>query len=78
MTDKPLTHKDIVRILGPIDDETAVAIIETGANAAQVEEARLWAAGESDAMGEARKPLVGAAAAVYDILVAAQALDEEP
>ncbi len=77
MNENRLTHQDILRILGSVDDETAVAIIETGASAAQVEQARLWAAGESDAMGEARKPLIGPAAAVYDILVAAQSLDEE-
>ena len=70
MERKPLTRDEIHRIVGELDDERAAAIVATGADAAQLEEARLWAQGESDAMGEERKSLSGPVAAVYEILIA--------
>ena len=63
-----LTRQDIHRIVGDVDDETATAIMATGASPAQLEEAIHWASGESDAMGHERKPLSGTVAALYDIL----------
>lgn len=76
MTQKPLTYHQLRQIIGEIDDERAVAIVATGASAADVEQARLWAQGESDALGEERKSLSGTVAAVYEILTANRELAE--
>jgi len=71
-----LTRESVVATVGEIDDERIAAIIATGATVEALEEAAAWAAGESDVMGEERKPLSGAAAAIYDIL-AQDTWDEE-
>lgn len=68
------THHDLVRLFGDISDHSVVEILETGANMEQLEEAAAWLAGENDVMGDARLPLEGAAARVYDILIR----DQEP
>jgi hypothetical protein len=69
-----LTHDEIMRILGPIDDAKASAILAAGASLQDLEEAAQWVAGESDVMGELERPLTGVAAEVYDILT----VDEPP
>ena len=63
------THHDIVRLFGQLTDHSIVEILETGANTEQLEEAAAWLAGENDVMGDARLPLEGPAARVYDILI---------
>jgi len=75
MTAAPLTHHQITEILGEIDDDKAVAIIETGATQKDLEEVRAWLAGEDDVMGAMAKPLHGVAAEIFEILAAAW--DEE-
>ncbi|MDP6707871.1 MAG: hypothetical protein QF893_16115 [Alphaproteobacteria bacterium] len=65
-----LTHDEITRVLGPIDDAKASAILAVGASLQDLEEAAQWVAGESDVMGELERPLTGVAAEVYDILTA--------
>ncbi len=72
-----LTHDDLRRLCGDIIDWKLSAIIETGASIEEVEEAVAWASGENDVMGEARKPLSGTVAAVYDILTADDELAAE-
>jgi hypothetical protein len=48
------------------------------ATIAEIEDAVAYAEGEDDVMGEARIPLIGRAAEVYEIITADQAMDEEP
>ncbi|HSM40403.1 MAG TPA: hypothetical protein VK862_06605 [Afifellaceae bacterium] len=62
------THGDIVSLFGELSDHTIVEILETRANLEQLEEAAAWLSGETDVMGEARLPLEGPAARVYDII----------
>jgi hypothetical protein len=64
-----LTHRDIVRLFGDLNDHVVVEILEAGANLEQLEEAAAWLEGENDLMGDARLPLEGPAARVYGILV---------
>jgi len=71
-----LAHDDIVSILGPMTDARLEAIAATGATIEEIEEAAAWAAGESDVMGEARRPVAGPVAAVYEILIADEYLDD--
>jgi hypothetical protein len=68
------THHDIIRLLGDMNDHSIVEILETGANMEQLEEAAAWLQGENDVMGDARLPLEGPAARVYDILIRDQEL----
>jgi hypothetical protein len=64
-----LTHDDVTRLCGDIEERKVAAILATGASLAELEEALAWVAGESDVMGEARLPVAGTVAELYDILV---------
>ena len=66
------TSSDIADILGPMSDTRRTAIIAVGATIEQLEEAAAWAAGESDVMGQLRRPVSGPVAAVYDIITAVE------
>ncbi len=63
------TQNDVVRLLGDMSDHKVVEILETGATIEHLEEAAAWLSGEDDIMGEARIPLKGVAASVYQILI---------
>ena len=63
------THHEIIQLFGDITDQRVVEILETGANMEQLEEAAARLRGEDDVLGEARIPLEGPAAQVYDILI---------
>jgi hypothetical protein len=77
MKEARASSEDVVRIFGDLEDETVVEILATGATIAEVEAAALWLAQESDVMGEARRPLDGRAAQVYNIVnSAAERADE--
>lgn len=65
-----LTHEQIVEVVGDITDAKAVAIIATQGTFQDLEEALAWASGESDVLGEAERPLAGAASKIYEILTA--------
>lgn len=72
MNDQPkpkLTHDEVVRECGDIRDSRIVAIIATGANMEELLEAMAYVHGESDVMGEERKPLSGRVAEIYEILM---------
>ena len=49
---RSLTPQDARDIVGDLDDAKIAAVLATGANAEQLEEAMAWASGESDVMGE--------------------------
>lgn len=67
------TNEDVRHLCGDIADWKIAAILASGADIAQIATAVAWATGQDDVMGKERRPLSGAAAAVYDILAA----DEE-
>lgn len=71
------TASDAVEILGPLPDARIAAILATGATVRQLEEAAAWAAGESDVMGQMRRPVSGPVAAVYEILTANEAFADD-
>jgi hypothetical protein len=71
------TAGDVVEILGPMPDARIAAILATGATLEQLEEAAAWAAGESDVMGDLRRPVIGPVADVYDIITADEVLAED-
>ena len=76
--DESQLDEDIVRTLcGEFPDRVVLAILETGADLADLETALAWLAGQDDEMGEARRPLHGAAATAYDVLTREEAPAEE-
>lgn len=77
---RPVTLADVARLVGDLDNEVLVSIIETGATYAEVEQAVTWAEGKAEQLGKEGHPLIGAAAMVYDILIRdpAFAPDREP
>jgi hypothetical protein len=71
-----LTYAEIVKITGPVDAAKIALILAARPTAEELEEAVVWAAGESDVMGELRRPLTGMVARLFDILTADQSLEE--
>ena len=63
-----VTHDILLELLPDLVDEKSAAILRSGAELHEVEEAIAWAAGQSGVMGELRRPLSGRVAVVYDIL----------
>ncbi len=51
-----------------VEDAKITAIVDTGATLAEIEQAFVWASGDSDIGDDAAHPLEGAVARVYDIL----------
>ena len=71
-----VTHDDVVHLFGEISDHTIVEILEVKPSYRELEEVAIRLAQENDVMGELERPLEGAAARVYDILVRAQEFPE--
>lgn len=63
-----LSAAEVIRLAGDLDDETVVAVIATGATAADIEQAVKWAGGDAESLGKSGYSLTGVAAAVFDIL----------
>jgi hypothetical protein len=66
----PLTHDEIARMAGHLDDTAVAAIFAMSPTAEELAEALAWAEGEDDVMGEMEVPLTGKVAQIYDILTA--------
>jgi hypothetical protein len=64
-----LTADTIIKTCGDLPDQKVAAIEQTDGTLAELEVALAWVAGESDVMGEERKPLNGAARRFYEILM---------
>ncbi len=71
MTDnppQPLTHDEVISIVGPLDDGRVAAIIETGANAEQLTEAFTWLTSDETLGPDPEHRLGATVAQVYEIL----------
>lgn len=75
--DRPLTHDDVVMLVGDLDDEAIVEIIASGATVRDLDEAIAWAESESDVMGELERRLAEPAASVYRILMTRKELEPD-
>jgi hypothetical protein len=73
----PLSAAEIRRVCGEILDWKIAAISASGASLADLEAAAAWLEGRDDAMGEARRPLTGDAALIYDLLIRSEETLEE-
>lgn len=69
------TSDEIKSILGNIDAEQLLAILELRPTVAELEEANLWLSGDRDVFG-ATEPLKGTASEIVTILTADE--NEEP
>lgn len=65
----PLPVAEIRRLCGDLPDWKVAAIAATGASLDEILAATTWADGGDDLMGEERRRLSDATAAVYDLLV---------
>lgn len=70
MSTQRLSRKAINEIIGRVGDETAAAIVATGATEEQLMEARQWSIGDSSLSEDEGRPLEGVVAELYDILTA--------
>ena len=73
--EKLATREDIESILGEIDTETLLAIVELRPTIADVETAFLWLDGDPDVFGSG-EPLKGAASEIVTLLTENE--EEEP
>ena len=53
-----MTRKDVISVLGPMEDEAIAEIIASGASIEELREAWTWANGDEALMGQGR-PLLG-------------------
>jgi hypothetical protein len=67
---------DVHKILGEMEDSTAVAILALHPTVAQLEEARIWLDGAGDVLGKEHRPLDGVVAQIFDMLSVEE--EEEP
>jgi len=68
MTQHP-GREDIIRLLGLVSDHTVVEILALDPAFGDLETVAVFIAQEDDVLGEARIPLSGKAARIYDILM---------
>ena len=74
---QPPSYEELVRLVGELEPTRLAEIEQLQATINEIEEAVAFATGEDDVMGEARVPLIGRAAEVYEIITADEATDEE-
>jgi hypothetical protein len=65
------TRDEIVAILGPLDPDKLVALVELKPTIAELEAASMWLAGDRDVFG-AEPPLKGTASKIVTLLTAAE------
>ena len=73
----PVTREDLHKILGDMDDATAVAILDMHPTISQVEQAYFWANGQVDMIAPEQRVPEGVVAQIFDILTADDE-DERP
>jgi hypothetical protein len=71
----PATLGDVRRIVGNIEDVTAMEILALRPTTDDIEQAAIWSAGDGDLLARQGRPLSGTVAAIVDILMADE---EEP
>ena len=68
MNDAPLSHDEVISIVGPLEDDRVAAVIATGANAEEVTEAFAWLSSDEPLGPDPEHRLGGTGARVYEIL----------
>jgi hypothetical protein len=68
MATEMCSYSDIVHLFGPISDHLSREILELQPSPAELEVAAAYVAGMTDVLGDARAPLTGKAALIYEIV----------
>ena len=63
-----LSTGDVLRVVGPVTDDTLVAILKCEPSIEELEVAASYLRGEGSGVGRAGHPMSGKVAQVYDIL----------
>ena len=77
METKPSTHREILRLFGPLEDHKVMEITDLQPSLDELEVTSAYLAGLNDVMGKSHHPLSGKAARIYDIVTRDEAFDEE-
>jgi hypothetical protein len=72
-----LTHKDVIAMLGPLDDVTIAQIIATGATAKELAQAHAWLSNDEALMNDGRPLPAGRVARLIDLVAAIEQEDAE-
>jgi len=77
MKTETCSYDDIVHFFGPLDAHLGKAIMDLEPTTAEAEVAAAYVAGLTDVTSEARTPLAGKAALIYDIVSRSEEAAEE-
>ncbi|HVY98819.1 MAG TPA: hypothetical protein VHA35_04920 [Dongiaceae bacterium] len=72
-----LERKDVIQLVGDLEDSSIAAILATGATYAEIEQALKWVGGGREEPHVDSEGLTPTAEAVYDVLLADPAYTEE-
>ena len=72
-----ITHDEVKRLFGDINDHMIVEIMSSGATVSELNEVVAHLAQETDVMGELERPLTGRALEIYNLLRRADEAWEE-
>jgi len=72
-----LTHKDVVAILGPLDDVTVAQIIATGATTQELAQAHAWINNDEALMNDGAPLPGGRVAHLIDLMAEIEQEEEE-
>ena len=72
-----LTRKDVIAMLGELDDDVIAEIIASGATLEELAEAHAWLANDEPLMNAGRPPGSGRVARVVDIVAAISEEEEQ-
>lgn len=72
-----LRRDDVLRIVGDVEDVTVSALLATGADHLELEQALMWINGDGDYLGKLGRPLSGRIAKAYDILLSDPAFEPD-
>jgi hypothetical protein len=75
---RPASAREIIEIVGPLDDGVVMRILETGATQAEVLEAFTWANANDQIGTELERGPRGAVTRVYDILKLEEPEPDQP
>ncbi len=77
MATNPLTHSEVVRLFGTIDDHKAAEIIALNPTPVELDVVESYLAGMTDVMGKERIPLTGKTARIFEIIMRDEPFEDE-
>ncbi len=73
-----MTHDEVKRLFGEINDHLIAEILASGATASELQEVAAHLADETDVMGELERPLTGTALRIFTLLRREEETRDEP